>query len=491
MPNYYLRMEAVNLDQFVYDTQNLSTIRGGSLLLLYATAEVKNQFGELKNISTGASIGLFEFESENVQTAAEKLEKVQNFLINHDSLKEATFVVDVQQKNGDFLFDREAVSAKNHWRQFQQPTVVIPEKNTNQDIKSSCLLDMIRPGVHNEVVQNESMQISTSTAARLDYGRKMKQRFYSEILGSHGFESIDTSFVYDFESLATDPDKGYLNGKMAVIYLDGNKFTDLRDRYCRESQSLNEFDQSLKSKQAGVLAELLSRMGQDREYQTQNGQFRLETLLWGGDELIWVVPAWKGWNVLKWYFFNASSWQFAEQPLTFAGGLVFCHHKAPIHRMVGLCQTLADTAKKVYPLRNSFQYLALESFDHIGDDLGTFRSLQCPALTDDLNQNEILWRCTLFGEQMQDIADLLHTIKSNFPRGQVYKAISAANKTAKMGGSYWQDFMGRLKEIFPKEKWMATAEMFSDNPLGSPESPGMWLNIAQLWDYIPEQGDDL
>ena len=37
---YYLRVEGVNLAHFVYDTQDLSTVRGGSLLLLRAVDEV-------------------------------------------------------------------------------------------------------------------------------------------------------------------------------------------------------------------------------------------------------------------------------------------------------------------------------------------------------------------------------------------------------------------------------------------------------------------
>lgn len=33
---YYLSVEAVNLDNFISDTADLSTIRGGGLLLLHA-----------------------------------------------------------------------------------------------------------------------------------------------------------------------------------------------------------------------------------------------------------------------------------------------------------------------------------------------------------------------------------------------------------------------------------------------------------------------
>jgi len=40
MSKYYLRMEGVNLNNFVYETQDLSTIRGSGLLLLKAVDDL-------------------------------------------------------------------------------------------------------------------------------------------------------------------------------------------------------------------------------------------------------------------------------------------------------------------------------------------------------------------------------------------------------------------------------------------------------------------
>ena len=41
MNSFLLRMEGVNLSNFVFDTQDLSTIRGGGLLLLDAALRVE------------------------------------------------------------------------------------------------------------------------------------------------------------------------------------------------------------------------------------------------------------------------------------------------------------------------------------------------------------------------------------------------------------------------------------------------------------------
>src|SRR5439155_11793265 len=64
MPEYLLRMEGVNLDSFVYDTQDLSTIRGGSLLLLGAARSVA-AWPRVKSISRGASAALVSFTVTN------------------------------------------------------------------------------------------------------------------------------------------------------------------------------------------------------------------------------------------------------------------------------------------------------------------------------------------------------------------------------------------------------------------------------------------
>ena len=73
MTTYYLRIEAVNLVNFVYDTQDLSTIRGGSMLIREAVARrIGQRFPDLEAVSVGASAGLFRFEVSEVHTGKSK-----------------------------------------------------------------------------------------------------------------------------------------------------------------------------------------------------------------------------------------------------------------------------------------------------------------------------------------------------------------------------------------------------------------------------------
>ena len=54
---YYFRVEAVNLYNTIFDTNDISTTRGGSFLLLNAVERLK-ELDRLEPISIGASAGL-------------------------------------------------------------------------------------------------------------------------------------------------------------------------------------------------------------------------------------------------------------------------------------------------------------------------------------------------------------------------------------------------------------------------------------------------
>lgn len=347
----------------------------------------------------------------------------------------------------------------------------------------ACDVDGLRPAVETEERPPETHGISTSVKVRRKYGRQQKQRFYLEETG------IDADFTNDFDELSSDSKQGNLDHKLALIYLDGNKFTEVRDQSCTTADALTEFDDTLKRGYLrNILKELLNHVQNDPNKNMLNGhKIRLETLLWGGDELIWVVPAWKGWEVLQLFFDNAWSWSFDDTPLTFAGGLVFAHHNAPIQNLISLSHALAEKAKARHPRTHSFQYLVMESFDRIGMDLDAYRRRVCPALqrlssqdTEEPKDQEEIWKCAFRGGEMNGIAQEIRTMKQNFPRGQVYKAIQNA-----LSGTYDQ-FQARLQQILPAEMWERIMAG-SCQALGDWQRPGFWLNIAELWDYIPKE----
>lgn len=481
---YYLRIEGVNLYSFLNDTQDLSTIRGGGLLLLHSIERIKEKFPNLNPITTGASNGLFSFEAEDDRKAEEQRKTVAELLTGDHDLRHATFVVDVQRADKGFLQDKEAVLARNRWRQWQQPTVVVPEFNQNRNIPV-CIVDRVRPGTEKRTVKNEPNQaVSASVAVRRDYGIGQKQHFYASEMEKYFGINFDRRYVHDLDSLTNDPDQGNLHHKMAVIYLDGNSFGAIQRKHCGTEKDQQDFDKLMKKNRASALKSLLEKMGGDTGYQikTKDGVLlRMETLLWGGDELVWVVPAWKGWNVLGEFYRIANSWKFSGESLTHAAGMVFCHHNAPVHRIVQLCKSLAEKAKETNRTQNLFQYLVLESFDHIGRDLEAFRNIQC----------SVPWKVSLEGERMLDMAEELRKFKETFPRNKVFAGVHAAlaNARPQGGGPFHLDrFKERLRKTLPPEINDVTNihAKFGDY-WGDRDSPGLWLHLADLWDYIPEE----
>ena len=375
MGNYYLRVEAVNLDNFVYDTNDISTIRGGSFLLLDSvnSLAIDNDFKKLlRKISTGASAGLFQIIGNDPDDVKKR---VKDYLSNRTD-GHTTFVVDtLDGDNLDFKAVQEQLLAKNRWSQWQQLT--IPWGLGWKGSESPCFFDGIRPGLEDEEVAGKgAKKVSRSVKFRRDIGKELRNDIYAHILGQ---ESCPYEFTSNLENLSEDEGQSVLNKKIAFIYIDGNKFGTIRDEKCADERMLQEFDNSVqKDFREAVLKKLLSHMyGNDASQADE--KLRLETLLWGGDEVEWVVPAWKGWEVLRLFYEFDPPPAYYKTPLTHAAGIVFCHHNAPILQIRKLAHRLAELAKsnltsipESHEQGDIFHYLILESFDMLEGSLDTF-----------------------------------------------------------------------------------------------------------------------
>lgn len=362
MGDYYLRVEAVNLDNFVYDTNDISTIRGGSFLLLDTVNRLESAHdlkGLLEKVSMGASAGLFRIIGNDPDDVKKR---VKDYLSNKTD-GHTTFVVDTLDGDSrSFKAVQEQLISKNRWSQWQQLTIPWGRGWEGSDLP--CTLDGVRPAMVIEPFpENKSKKVSRSVKFRRDRGRELRNDIYAHILGQ---TSCPYEFTSNLENLSEDKDQGVLNKKIAFIYIDGNKFGRIRDEKCTEEKMLQEFDKSVqKDFREAVLKKLLSHMyGNDASQADE--KLRLETLLWGGDEIEWVVPAWKGWEVLRLFYEFDPNHAYDKIPLTHAAGIVFCHHNAPILQIRKLAHRLADIAKsnltsipKSREHGDIFHYLAL------------------------------------------------------------------------------------------------------------------------------------
>lgn len=462
---YYLRVEGVNLSNFVYDTQDLNTIRGGGLLLLNSIEELKKKFNcKLEPISTGASSGLFGLNVNNIDEAKCIKKQINDYINQDEKLKHATFVIDIlESEKGDeeSKKSKEMLIALNHWNQMQSPSVAVPSQTSCKP----CEIDMVRPASYKTKKGDEELYVSESVHNRREYGKEAKQKFYENLTGNKGYKFVD-----EFREIAEDKSKGNLNNKMAVIYIDGNDFGKIQANIGTKEE-LEKWDETIKNYRKDFLSELLREANSNDDWKN-DGKIRLETLLWGGDEIMFVVPAWLGWWTLDFFYQRSKCWSFNDRLLKHAGGIVFCHYDAPIHRITSLSKSLAELAKEKCRGRNLFAYQKLESFDHIGTK----------SVKDYLNDTygeKIDF--VLDGEKMSEISDKIKELKVNeFSKSCLYEIVQhlVTNKAEPDDG-----FIEKLaKKAIRKDGSLKGALENLDNLFNC--SYAKWIHIAELWDYI-------
>lgn len=531
-PTHYLRVEGVNLAHVVADTADLSTRRGGSLLLLRAITrpglppsppprehDAENVRDWLRawlgadaveEVSGGASSGLFALrcEGSGVKSATAVRDALAQWLRVHADYRHATFVVDVepatnmgeapQAKQQAFRVVSEKLLARNRHRQMTAPSLVFPGWNTAPETPP-CSLDHLRPGTDRmDLPGIQNAPVSPSVKARRKFGREQKKRFYEEESPAAHWQGKeqDRCFVEDFEELAqgTPPGCERLNYKLAVMYLDGNQFGALQRAECKTRDLQKQFDTQVRDLRRGFLTELLKRMGSGTEWWTGDGDRRLETLLWGGDEMMFVVPAWAGWDTLRLFFEVSAGWKVKlggeEHQLTHAAGLVFAHHKAPIHRLEALAKyELAESVKSWLksrysageltprdPAANRFDYEVLESFDHLGGSLERYRKRRFPGWLKPQDFH-------LPGNAMAEIAKQLRALArpdkgEPFPARQlhinVHKLLAPGSRAPTAAHFAADKLEPELRAYAPQLTALA----------GLVPPAALWFHLAALWDYV-------
>lgn len=482
-----LRIEGVNLAHSIDDTENLSVRRGGSLMLLDAINVIaENNKAHLEKISTGASAGLFKVTGD-VNTALVSI----NSLLAQEPYCHGTFVVNQIETAADFRQSEITAVAANRWSQMQSLSFSPKGLSVSAQV---CTMDEVRPAAATATVKGEKQVVSASVQARQQHGRTMKQVFYRRILGDH---YADRKSADDFEDIAGGSVSGLspktLIGKIAVFYADGNNFGNVA-RACKTADELTEWDNYIKGQRKALLSKLLDHAS-GKSYWKNAGALRLETLLWGGDELMFVVPGWCGLELAKLFIEQTKGMQYQVegkiQQLTHACGLVFCHQQAPISRISHLAKELAEKGKQANRKTNSLNWLVLESFDHTGSGLDDYLRRRFVKATDwpDLVLNEVALasmtsdfaslRKELPRSAIVRVARALAEDRAFNDDGKINELVRRARlQVAKAGDEHAQS---RFKDLW---KHLHGADWL-DEPTG-PDDLGAWIKLAELWDYCPE-----
>ncbi len=491
MPSYLLRMEAVNFDASCYDTEDLSTIRGGSMLLMNAHKLIETNHSLGEPTVYGASQAIWKIEAADDEAAEATRRQIEFALAEHEELRHCTLVVDVAPASDDSAADLQRLRTLNRWRQFQQPTLAVPDKPAGppRGGRPYCDMDMVRPASVETWKGDDIYHVSTSVSTRRKYGKDQKEDFYGAL------NDAGLAFANDLDAITSrkdmiDDDRSHLNGKMAVLYLDGDQQGEMTTKLGLDQ--LTEFRKSLRSYQEAFLTSVLAEIAADIpspgesndwfHWHKKEHQVRFETLLWGGDDIVLVVPAWKGWELVGTFFNHltgkATAWMFDEKPLRYSAGVVFCSHKASIHRMRGLADTLLKQAKKEGG--NGLAYEVLESFDVVGADLPRWQAakLGSDAAKDDDEQPPDT-RLFLHSSELSMMTDMVHAVhaavddpKIDISRRQIEK-LARAMRTHPMSDENFKLSIEKYLDKIPAFK--------NCGELGTRQK---LYHLVSLWDYV-------
>lgn len=545
MTRFLLRLEGVNFATTLDDTNDLSTIRGASLALLRSDRVVHRALSAspgaspVERVFSGASQGAFTFDAADEAAASAVADEVRASLsalstpAGADPFAEAvahlSFVIDAVPAGPDAL---EHATARNRTRQLREWTLPLPAFDTSA--KAADPFDSTRPGTTADIAvpsgkfllreisgTGSTPLYAPSVIARRRYGRTQRQAFYKDEIGKDLGGTL--AFADDFEALVANPPDPLpvsLGTKMAVIYADGNKFGQIRETMTQEAErdaadAFKQFSKELGTLRRGLLSGLCEwyRAGynipdaahasardifaaRDDRKREDRYMYRLETLLWGGDELIFVLPSWLALAAMEALLATTRGWTIngrkGTHTLTHAWGVVISHHKTPIRQSKRIAKALAETCKVAGGPRDAVSIAVFESLSPSEADLGEARAGLYGAR--DAAQRKTLDNALVLpGSDFAKVIETLRGLKSAgdqsaLPRSQLYRLLRQARKD---GGLLAAGVEASMKERLDDYARRVRGNVAFD--IASIELPSIGKAarslpvtlgmLAELWDY--------
>ena len=532
----FLKVEAVNFGNTIFDTNQLSVVRGGSYALKKIVLQIEKKLIDCKikgfqSVTLGGSTGIFCCDADSIN---EMRSWVEEYLYKQQTIKEQTFIpndvfsfVITSVVSQDYLQAKEQLYALGRYKQAQSFSHALPDFSSSGE--QVCPLNgyLLADSKNSRIKAAKNSKVSTSVDLRYQIGRQVRTSIYSEELetlitqlsdlGQPQEEELTSieklRFPSDLETLAGQHHKLALNGKVAVIYIDGNAFGKAQKTHIEQSpnkiKAQQAFDLQLRLDRAKYLISLVGFLKEQGATLQENNEtmVQLETLLWGGDEMTIVVPAWIGMATLHHFFEKHNNYQICDHPLTFSAGIVFASCKTPIRKLEQAAMSLADAIKQQSGGRQQsyFDYMVLESIDYPTESLAPFwekRYKKLAPLRKPLQFN------LASSYQLDELSQPLQSL----PRSSIYKLVDAAlrhgvanlaeppplnkeqrlavkgteqalpqmrERLIKAGGEELQNAIKALLQVLlEKGDKPATTHPLSD------KMTLFWLHILELYDYL-------
>ena len=428
--NWLIQIEAVNLDSSVFDTNQISIRRGGTIVIhktLGAIRErIEAQFsgdvstsGNATTISIGGSYLLLHFSGSDVHFEQAK-SIIEAVLSEKDSKRVSFLTAQIALEENDNSTDINAHQLSQYRNRLTNSircqqgklislhsanlSVETPAKDSNAQY---CDFDQLRPAetLFSMSKQHPDGDIETKVVSqyskdRHHFGSQQKRTYILEALKhlpSNEEENLnqtdteqnysDIAFANDFKELSNFPNKQeehiHVNNKVALLYFDGNQMH--KSQSGLSANELITFDNELDKRKQAFLANLIKEFRLDdtlyeTAQETNNSSaekaqkiLKLELLLWGGDEIMIAVPSWAGFRVLS-LFYKAMNGLMAKEDvdITFASGLLIAPHNAPIKQLSKTVIALAEHSKTFTRTCNAVTPMLLESIDYPTDEISDF-----------------------------------------------------------------------------------------------------------------------
>ncbi len=568
-----LWVEGVDFDETLFDTNDLSTVRGASLTLLAMPERIiallRGEVGDdgVALVFSGASQAAFQLAGEEhvlrdavtrvmatmrddgrdpaqVQRDAKNAARMPGQLPATAPFAHLRFIWGLAPMAGEADSERAIQSAHAAARlmQLQDGASGGLLSGYARDV---CQIDRHRPAdasiwvkrdaapadyaargedEADQLTRSQRIAVSSSVAARRHYGRWARQGFYAAELGLPASDARDLSFADSLHDIVADPPAGTplaLQQKLAIFYADGNKFGKIRAAISAQRGALNglsTFSAELKRLQRGHLlapllsefrgaltsadAQMLDRVALENIDRPALGRYllRLETLLWGGDELTFVVPAWLGWWLARRFFalLSGPEWRIEGHELTFSAGLLFTSYKTPIREATALARDLADIGKATLDgaQRSILEVEALESVDPPVDGISAMRA-RLAGISERAGNAKA---STIAADQLAPFTQKLaaykraETPESTVPRSQVYRILQEIDaRSLKPGDAHageiawteYQQYASRTRRGVPPDELALLPELADKHNFAL----NFYL-MAKLWDYIDPFGDE-
>ncbi|MBI5206201.1 MAG: hypothetical protein HY934_00240 [Candidatus Firestonebacteria bacterium] len=468
---WLFKWEATNIYDYIFETDDLSCIRGGSQILDEFRDNIiiiTNAYKSIKIIYNAASQFLALVQGN--QNFSEKfgMEIKTDFMNNFFGTSEFGYYPLAQLKN--IKADNKLVYAIHQceeeiFRKRLTNLNIYPGNHISGNPKIDNIDNLRLADSKTEKVFREGMEIevevSKNTKVKFDKGKDARFGLVGKIYKSYKGRDISSEqspFYQDLTSLSklNDFKKGYI----ALISGDGNGFTEIREKIktLKELKQFSEFiEKTLTNSIGASIDKELSEIekGLEERKRATLPVLPVQVIYLAGDEFILIVKGSRGIevadNIMKNFEKKCAASEIDKfKKISLSLGLVLSHCNTPIKLLVEAAKELENIAKSQSKTKKINQdypfvidFMTFESHPTTSDGIENYRR----NYLESSDGNKLYAR----PYNNQDFSVLIKKIQkakgNKFPKTQLYKIVSERIKLKNTEKSYENNCREMIKKI--------------------------------------------